>query len=219
MDEKATGNNNDKISENLCDKKCEKANGQTSEKNSEISFADLSFHIRRATIEDCQAIVKLEQECFHVPWSEKSIKDDLANNNKAYYYVAIANSDKIDNNGEIANNGEITNNDVIANSNVIANSDVIGYIGMWLVVDDAQITNVAVSEQYRRKGVANALLRYLCCVAKKMKAVIISLEVSDANTSAISLYLKEGFVKVGIRKKYYEKIGQDAIIMLKNIEQ
>jgi ribosomal-protein-alanine N-acetyltransferase len=170
-------------------KKNEPAHEIANEETIGISDADFYFYIRRATIEDCQAIVGLEQECFSVPWSEKSISNDLENNSNAYYYVAIA------------------------------NNTVIGYIGMWLAVDDAQITNVAVSAKHRRKGVANALIRSLCDDARLMGAVMISLEVSDVNLPAISLYENEGFEKVGLRKNYYEKIGQDAIIMLKKIEQ
>jgi ribosomal-protein-alanine acetyltransferase len=212
-------------------KKIEPAHEIANEETSGISGADFSFYIRRATIEDCQAIVGLEQECFSVPWSEKSINDDLANNSKAYYYVAIAsntakketgtitNNDATTDTGAIKNNFTATDTGAFANNVTTTDNVVIGYIGMWLVVDDAQITNVAVSLKYRRQGVANALLRYLCDDAKSMGAIMISLEVSDANAPAISLYENEGFQKAGLRKKYYEKVGQDAIIMLKNIEQ
>ncbi len=143
--------------------------------------------IRKATPEDCDSIVNLENECFETPWSRKSILTDLENNPNAYYYVAVS-------------------------------FDIIGYIGMWLVMEDAQITNLAVTENFRGQGVGLSLINYLCDQAKIMCGKNITLEVSDKNTVAISLYSKAGFKPVSKRNKYYSYNDSDAIIMLKVIE-
>jgi len=101
---------------------------------------------------------------------------------------------------------------------VAVSEEVIGYIGMWLVLEDAQITNLAVTKKSRGRGVGLSLIDYLCEQAKILGGKTITLEVSDKNIEAKSLYNKAGFEAVSIRKKYYTHNNSDAIIMLKVIE-
>ena len=101
---------------------------------------------------------------------------------------------------------------------VAVDGTVIGYIGMWLVLEDAQITNLAVTKESRNQGVGISLVNYLCEEVKKMGGRNITLEVSDKNTLAISLYSKLGFIPVSKRVGYYSYNDSDAIIMLKVIE-
>jgi len=101
---------------------------------------------------------------------------------------------------------------------VAVSEEVIGYIGMWLVLEDAQITNLAVTKEVRKCGIGLSLVNHLCEQVKLLGGNNITLEVSDKNTAAISLYTKAGFRPVSVRRKYYSHNDSDAIIMLKVIE-
>lgn len=93
------------------------------------------------------------------------------------------------------------------------NSQIVGFAGIILLPDDAEITNIVTKKSERKKGIGNLLLAKIIEIAKKDKTNI-SLEVNEKNEIAIKLYEKYGFEKVGIRKKYYN--GTDnAIIMTK----
>lgn len=88
-----------------------------------------------------------------------------------------------------------------------------GYIGMYLSFDEASITNVAVSPEFRKKGYGEQLVAHAKEAAKAANTECIFLEVRVSNEPAISLYKKQGFEELGIRKKFYEHPVEDAIIM------
>ena len=88
-----------------------------------------------------------------------------------------------------------------------------GYIGAQLVIDEAEIFNVAVDSAFRRQHIGERLVRALCDAAKAAGAVRVMLEVRAGNAPAIALYEKLGFAAVGRRKNYYEKPREDAILM------
>lgn len=94
-----------------------------------------------------------------------------------------------------------------------------GYIGAHNVLGEVYITNVAVFPQFRRIGVGKALVDFLVEEMKKENAEYVTLEVRKSNLSAISIYEKSGFQKVGERKKFYEKPVEDAILMTKYMEK
>ena len=100
--------------------------------------------------------------------------------------------------------------------NYVAQKDgrLIGYIGMKAVLDEADITNVAVSPEVRRCGVGKMLLAHLIKKAKEHSIWHVFLEVRVSNQPAIGLYEQAGFVKGEIRKQYYEKPTEDALIMV-----
>jgi ribosomal-protein-alanine N-acetyltransferase len=89
---------------------------------------------------------------------------------------------------------------------------IVGYIGIWQVLDEGHITNVAVLKNYRKNGFGKKLIDKLIEYAKENKLIFLTLEVRITNIPAINLYEKCGFVKVGIRKNYYEN-STDAILM------
>lgn len=91
----------------------------------------------------------------------------------------------------------------------------VGVCGMRKILEEGQITNVAVEEACRRKGIARKLLRHMLGEAVKEGAEIFSLEVRVGNTPAIRLYESLGFVSQGIRPGFYEKPREDAMIMTK----
>lgn len=102
-------------------------------------------------------VVSLERECFSHPWSEKSLREEL-DNDQAHFLCAVAD-------GFIA-----------------------GYIGVQEIVGEAYITNVAVSEKFRRRGIAEKLLEEAERGAIKRGCVLITLEVRASNNPAKALY-------------------------------
>lgn len=97
----------------------------------------------------------------------------------------------------------------------VHNGSVIGYIGAFCVAGEVAVSNVAVKGEYRLRGVASALLDKLTeCVAAE-NAEFITLEVRASNENAIKLYAKSGFVRSGLRKGFYSKPVEDAVLMKK----
>ncbi len=89
----------------------------------------------------------------------------------------------------------------------------VAYAGMYVVFEDADITNVAVDPDYRRAGLGAKLLEILVELARISNCADIGLEVRKSNLPAIALYRKFGFKEVGIRPNYYENPREDAILM------
>ena len=91
--------------------------------------------------------------------------------------------------------------------------EIIAYGGMWHVVDEGQITNVAVKKDFRKMGVGSKVLNELILWAKSHDIAVIGLEVRAGNENALLLYKKFGFEAVGKRKDYYKNPTEDAILM------
>ncbi len=100
----------------------------------------------------------------------------------------------------------------------VSDNNTVGYAGMHIICGECYIANVAVSSAYRRNGIASALLEKLESTAKKENGEFLTLEVRQSNEKAINLYSKHGYKQVGIRKNYYSKPTEDAILMTKTIE-
>ena len=98
---------------------------------------------------------------------------------------------------------------------VTYNNEVIGYGGMWLILDEGHITNIAVAPKYRCIGAGKLILKSLIDICKKEKVNSLTLEVRISNTIAQNLYSKFGFISEGIRKNYYADNHEDALIMWK----
>lgn len=92
---------------------------------------------------------------------------------------------------------------------------VLGYGGMMYIIDEGYISNVAVAPEYRRQGIADALIDELTRCAAALDLAFVTLEARQSNSPAIALYKKHGFVPVGVRKNYYELPKEDAVLMTK----
>lgn len=116
-------------------------------------------------------------------WSRESFFNELSNE-LAKYYCAFDESGKL-----------------------------IGYAGSWHILEEAHLTNIAVSPDFRRKKVGESLLLSVINDCLKEGVKYITLEVRVSNTSAINLYEKYGFKSLGTRKGYYQNNNEDALIM------
>ena len=96
---------------------------------------------------------------------------------------------------------------------------VAGYIGAHNIVGEVYITNVAVSPDFRRKGVARSLVSFLLDFSEAENADFVTLEVRESNEAAQSLYKKAGFQVVGKRKDFYELPKENAVLMTKYLKE
>ncbi|WP_017729462.1 ribosomal protein S18-alanine N-acetyltransferase [Halalkalibacterium ligniniphilum] len=144
---------------------------------------DKQERIRFMTVEDIEAVLHVEEHSFSVPWSRTAFTNELTNNQFARYVVY-----EVD-------------------------EHVVGYCGVWVVYDEAHITNIAVLPEYRGGKRGEALLAYIMEFAKLMGAKKMTLEVRVSNEVAQRLYRKYGFQDGGIRKNYYTDNLEDALVM------
>ena len=140
--------------------------------------------IRPIREEDVAQIHEIEKACFAMPWSEESILHDVKENVVARWLVMDDGAGRV-----------------------------LAYAGMWLVLDEAHVCNIAVHPDHRQRGLGNAVLRALLKHAKAAHLGRVTLEVRPSNTAALALYKKNGFAEVGRRRGFYTKPTEDAVIM------
>ncbi|WP_096438511.1 ribosomal protein S18-alanine N-acetyltransferase [Alteribacter populi] len=146
------------------------------------------IEIRLMELEDVDQVLEVEEDCFPTPWSKGAFVNELSANQFAYYLV------------------------------VEVDEQIVGYCGVWVIIDEAHITNIAVHSSFRRKGMGEALLTGALELAKTFGAEKLTLEVRVSNEAAQSMYQKLGFQRGGIRKRYYTDNQEDAQIMWVMIE-
>ena len=134
-------------------------------------------------MEDLDDIETIENLSFRIPWPRQAFVRELCENTLARYFT-------------VRDNGRA-----------------VAYGGMWLILDEAHITNIAVHPRYRGKGIGKALLKGMIDygISKGIKSF--TLEVRESNHAAIALYSRLGFKRAGTRKGYYPDTREDAIIM------
>lgn len=91
--------------------------------------------------------------------------------------------------------------------------NVVGFVGMWIVFDEGDITNIAVHPDYRKQGIGNLLMNNLISLCKENKINSLTLEVRESNIKAQNLYKKHEFKEEGLRKNFYDNPKENALIM------
>ena len=95
------------------------------------------------------------------------------------------------------------------------NGVIAGYCGLWTVLGEGNITNMAVDKEYRKKGIGEALMKEMEKRGRQKDVDIFFLEVRQSNAAARRLYDKMGYKEIGTRKRFYERPVEDAIVMSK----
>ena len=144
--------------------------------------------IRRMAAQDIPDAVRIEEICFSEPWSEEVYRATLLLP-YAFYYVAETEGD---------GSGQ---------------RQIIGTCGFKAIAGEGEISNVAVLPAYRRKGAAHQMLERVLEDAAAMNIEDVSLEVREGNTAARSVYESFGFQTEGIRKNFYARPVENALIM------
>ena len=142
-----------------------------------------SVTVRPMVMTDVDGVMAVEHDSFLTPWSRSAFEEELAQNRLARYIVAVE------------------------------NDEIVGYAGTWLVINEAHVTNVAVSGQRRREGIGRLLMQKLMELARDNDMESMTLEVRVSNAAARHLYEQLGFVEAGIRKNYYSETKEDALIL------
>jgi ribosomal-protein-alanine N-acetyltransferase len=143
----------------------------------------MEFTFTNISLEHIDQVVKIEETSFPTPWSRQAFTHEVLHNSFAHYIVAL--------------HGE----------------RVVGYAGVWIIIDEAHITNVAVHPDFRRQGLGRGLMLEMMRLSIYSGANRMTLEVRPSNTAARSLYQSLGFCERGLRRRYYKETGEDAIIM------
>lgn len=150
----------------------------------------MRINLRKWDKSDISAVADIERECFFPPWNERMLLEEFENPNYACFIAETS--------------GE---NPVIA-----------GYAGFYFAGGELDISNIAVRQIYRKNKIASLLLEKIIETAKGKNCKGITLEVNEINAPAIALYEKYGFVREGIREKYYgNKYG--ALLLRKYIQR
>ena len=155
------------------------------------------------------AIAALEAATFSAPWDEASVRAELEN--PLALWLVAEDAGGSDAAGEAGNPGA---DEAGTGAGEMA---VLGYVGSQSCFEDADILNVCVAPAARRRGVAEALMRELEARLAPNGVEKITLEVRASNEPAIRLYEKLGYTQVGVRKGYYEKPREDALILQKEL--
>ncbi|MBI1319722.1 MAG: ribosomal-protein-alanine N-acetyltransferase [Candidatus Hydrogenedens sp.] len=95
--------------------------------------------------------------------------------------------------------------------------EIIGYAGFWLLLQEAHVTKVTVARPYRGQGLGITLMEYITGRAVELGANTMRLEVRASNTTAQRLYRSLNFVEAGVRKNYYARAGEDALVMVRDL--
>jgi ribosomal-protein-alanine N-acetyltransferase len=146
---------------------------------------------RRMRFSDLEAVARLERTTFSDPWSEAAFRHEVEGGSTSWPRVAVDGPE----------------------------GEVVAYMVAWFVVDEAHLANLAVAPWARRRGLAERMLNELVDEARRRKSARILLEVRRSNRAAQALYLKNGFYTFDVRKAYYRDNQEDALVMVRPLEE
>jgi len=135
------------------------------------------------TAADVSAIATMERQAFSDPWSEEALLAETCTNPKGRSYVALV------------------------------DERLAAYLIYWSFAGEGHIARIVVEKDHQRRGIGSALLSQCLKRMRQDQIGEVYLEVRSSNAAAIKLYTKSGFEKVGVRKNYYFRDREDAILM------
>jgi [ribosomal protein S18]-alanine N-acetyltransferase len=142
-----------------------------------------TLDIAQMRVEDVPDVLRVESMCFTTPWPRNAFHNELTENKLAHYFV-----------------GRL-------------NDDVVAYGGLWVILEDAHITTVAVDPGHQRRQYGEQILVRLLDEAIERGACWVTLEVRESNVAAQNLYKKYGFTVVNTRRGYYSDNDENALVM------
>ena len=150
-----------------------------------------SYFLRRMNEDDLSSVMEIENLSYPTPWNLSSFKGEIENRPISNPYVIIFRPlEKI-----------------------------IGYVIYWHIRNEVQISNIAISPDYRQMGVGEGVLRKVLVEMRRKGIDFVFLEVRPSNLAARHLYEKLGFTMLGLRRGYYRNPSEDAIVMGKSLSQ
>lgn len=141
--------------------------------------------IRSMEIDDLKKVLEIEEQSFPFPWTQDLFFSELTRNKYARYFV------------------------------LEKDNEVVGYLGLWHKGSSFHITNIAITEKFRRKGYGEKLLKFIEKISAIYRIKKISLEVRRSNGIAQDMYRKYGYKVMRVLRNYYQEEREDALVMEK----
>jgi ribosomal-protein-alanine N-acetyltransferase len=161
--------------------------------------------------DDIAQVMDIERESFPSMWPQTAYRRELQNKVARYLVVAELRDEPRTITPSPGLWGTLRR--IVGNDGDTSGQRVLGFIGLWLLVGEAHIVTVAVRDSYRRMGIGERLLIAAIDTALEYDQDVLTLEVRKSNDAAQQLYLKYGFDRVGLRKRYYTDNNEDAVLM------
>jgi len=149
-------------------------------------FTEWGAQLRRMRAPDIEPVLEIEQRNFRDPWTRRAFLAEIE-------AAPVSQPLVVEHDGRI-----------------------IGYVVPWFVADELQIANIAIHENFRRRGLARQIITHLCEAAQQKKCKVAHLEVRHTNAAARQLYESLGFKTTTVRRAYYGP-AEDALLMSKNL--
>ena len=141
--------------------------------------------VRLAEVRDISDLLLIEEAQFPEPWSRRMLREEIENGATRRYTV-------------VEDSGRV-----------------VGVLGLMFIEDDAHINTIATAPDMERRGIGRTLLDDGLAAAIQRGSTRMTLEVAVGNEAARAFYAKYGFAPLGIRKQYYQKTGEDALVLVK----
>ena len=145
--------------------------------------------IRVAQTRDVREVLRIEEGQFPEPWSKSMLLDEISNTRTRRYTVAVE------------------------------NGRLVGYLGVMFVMDELHVNTLGTLMGEEGRGIASSLLDEAWIDARERRIVRATLEVAASNARAQRLYFRYGFRPVGVRKNYYERTHEDALVLWADLEE
>lgn len=188
------------------------------------------YQVRPMDLGDISQVMEIEEESFLNMWPATAFKRDIQHNRLARYLVVVEQREGAEEAAAPPAEGEPSEEPVppvgvgrwLGELNRLFGSEeeveasrepIVGFVGVWLTLDEAHIVTIAVRESHRGRGIGELLLIAAIALATLNDQDVVTLEVRASNQAAQALYEKYGFKKVGVRHRYYSDNHEDAVIM------
>jgi ribosomal-protein-alanine N-acetyltransferase len=174
-------------------------------------LTSVRYQARPMTEADINQVTEIERESFPTAWPRTAYRRELANSMARYLVVVDRAHEPV----PVPEEERHSFFDFLRRrpEQPPTSEYIVGYVGVWLLVDEAHIVAIAVREAYRRQGIGELLLADAIELALNHHQEVVTLEVRQSNLSAQALYEKYRFLRVGVRRRYYSDNNEDAIIM------
>jgi len=179
----------------------------------------MRYVVERMTLADIPRVVEIERLAYTTPWPPSAYRKELQDNPLAHYIVLRDSSLMVPASQEptSATSRRSFPLSLLPSRSTptigAPASTIIGFAGLWLMVDEAHVTTIALHPRYRGRGLGELMLSSLIQIAYNISARSVTLEVRVTNHVAQNLYRKYGFQEAGVRRRYYSDNNEDALIM------
>lgn len=185
----------------------------------------LAYYVRKMRREDVAQVTGIDREAFPTLWPPANYQRELRNR-LAHYIVVCDSERKVEpppvNPGQenpflrfLSRVGHLFDRERFFSDPLPPSGEeyVIGFTGIWIMADEAHITNIAVRNDYLGQGVGELLLVCVFNLSMELNTHLLTLEVRRSNTVAQRLYQKYGFTQVGVRRGYYSDNHEDGLLL------